>query len=126
MAFDHDLPEAAAWTTDQVTSLADAAARLHQLALPLLMEALRQPALTQTVRDLPRETPLRDLARAIAENALRRALRAQSTAPTGAESAHGVAGWQFVRNLALAELTDDAVRDLRGLERRHASSRWDG
>lgn len=128
MAFDHDMPEAAVWTTDQVASLAGAAEQIQRLARPRLAEALRQPALAQTVRELPPETPLRDLARYIAENAVRRALRAMPAPPApGSKSPYTEAGWQFARNLALAVLTDDAMRALRGLERlRRPASGWDG
>lgn len=132
MQHDHDITpmtpitHAASWTSQQVALLTQLADHLHRLARPHLYEAMQEPALVRTVRELPADAPLRELARAVAENALRRGLRAGGQA---AREQAGVdeAGWQFACNLALSELTDDAMRDLRALARlRGPARRWDG
>jgi hypothetical protein len=128
MQHDRDTRGAAEWTSAEVADLVDVAERLHRLARPLLYEAMHQQALLRTVREFSADTPIHDLARAMADNALRRALR--SGAPAQALASEGArrdpSGWQFAYNLALAELAEDAARDLCGLARlRRQGNGWD-
>ena len=130
MQQDLDITEAAVWTTDGIAQLAELADQVRWLARPHVYEAVRQPAMIGTVRELPADAPLRDLARAVAENALRRVVRAgrfshpRDGPDLGSLSQEAL---QFACNLALSELTDDALRDLRILARtRYHTGRLDG
>jgi hypothetical protein len=124
---DHDISHAATWTSGQVAHLTQVADHLHRMARPHLYEAMQEPALVRTVRELPADAPLRELASAVAENALRRGLRVAGVEAVREQVRVNDAGWQFACNLALSELTDDAMRDLRALARlRGHSQRWDG
>jgi replicative DNA helicase len=123
MPFDHDISHAASWSSDQVARLTQVADHLHRLARPHLYEAMQEPALVRTVHDLPADAPLRDLASAVAENALRRALRAAGLAAVREQVQVDDASWQFACNLTLSELTDDAMRNLRAIARLRGTSR---
>ncbi len=125
MQYNQDELGAMDWSSAEVTELAEAAERLHRLARPLLYEAMHAQALLRTVREFPPNTPLGDLARAMAENALRRALRAGDPARTvGVDTTQP--RFTFAYNLALAELTEDATRDLRGVAHVRRAGGWDG
>jgi hypothetical protein len=127
MQHDHDISHAATWTSDQVAQLTQVADQLHRLGRPHLYEAMQEPALIRTVRDLPADAPLRELASAVAGNALRRGLRAAGVSVVREQTQADEAGWQFACNLALSELADEAMRDLRAIARlRGPSRRWDG
>ena len=130
MQQDLDVTEAAVWSTADVAQLAELAEQLRWLARPHVYEAVRQPAMISTVRELPADAPLRDLARAVAENTLRRVVRAgrfshSLDAPDiGSLSEEAL---RFACNLALSELTDDALHDLRILARtRYRTGHLDG
>jgi hypothetical protein len=124
---DYDISHAANWPSDRIALLTKVADQLHRMARPHLYEALQEPALVRTVQDLPSDAPLRELANAVAENALRRALRAGGSSAVRELAQVDDAGWQFACNLALSELRDDAMRDLRAVARlRGSSRRWDG
>jgi hypothetical protein len=120
MEHDRDVPEQARWTTEDVADLAQLAQALHRLARPQLYEALSQRALVQTVQAFPADVPVTDLARAVADDALRRALRdSGGTGPmlSARVSKVSEADWQFAYNLAVAELTEDAARELQDVRR---------
>ena len=130
MQYESDVPEEAQWSTSDLAALTDVAEWLHRLARPYVYEAVHQRALIHTVRELAPETPLWELARAVADDALRRALR--TLGATGAPAAMratplSLAGWEFASNIARTELAEDAMRQLRGLSRLgRRTSTWDG
>ena len=124
MQHDFDMSPAANWPSERIAELTKIADQLHRLARPHLYEALQEPTFVRTIQDLPSDAPLRDLANAVAENALRRALRAGDSAVLREHVDE--AGWHFACNLALAELRDDAMRDLRSVARLRGNPRhWD-
>jgi hypothetical protein len=91
---------------------------MRHLARPFLYEALCLPVLIQTVRELPMEVSLAELARTVADDALRRALR--SPAPDAKSvaarvSALGSRRWELARDLALVDLAEHAARELRAV-----------
>ena len=125
-----DHPVAAPSSPAGVTGLADLAGRLHHRARPYLYEALGQAALIQTVREFPPEVLLQELARTVADDALRRALRlmvAEERSLAAPVGGHGAPGWHVARTLALVGLAEDAARELERVRLpRPASARWDG
>ena len=130
MQYHHDTSRVAHWLTADVAGLTELAGQLHRLARPHLYEALGQPALIQTVREFPIGVPLGELARSVADDALRRALR--SPAPDAKALAARVGGlsapgWQFARNLALVDLAEDAARELHAVRQAgRPAAQWHG
>jgi hypothetical protein len=130
MQYESNVPEEAQWSTSELAELTDVAEWLHRLARPHVYEAVHQRALIHTVRELAPDTPLWELARAMADDALRRTLRTVgATAEPAAMRAAPLspAGWQFACNIARTELAEDALRQLRGLGRLgRRTTNWDG
>ncbi len=114
MQYDRDVPVEAQWTPADVAGLTALAGEIHRQARPYLYEALGQPALVQTVREFPSAVSLGELAWSVAEDALRRALRAPGAEALAARvAALGVAARAYVRNRAVVDLAEDAARELR-------------
>jgi hypothetical protein len=127
---DPEPPGAAGASDAPAARLAGVAERLRAAAGPALHEALRDRAFLRTLGALSPDAPLWDLARAAADSALRRTLRDRRLVEElrgGGAGRLSPVGWQFVCNLALAALTEDAVRELRILRtRRREAADWDG
>ena len=88
---------------------------LWRLALPHLQGALHEPALVQTVRELPPSAPLAGLAQALADDVLRRALRLVGGARSYQHETRSPEGWQAAHASAVAELASTAMSALRDL-----------
>jgi 3-methyladenine DNA glycosylase/8-oxoguanine DNA glycosylase len=116
MHYDRDLPVEPQWSPDDVAGLVDLAGQMHRQARPYVYDALSQPALVQTVRAFPSAVALGELARSVADDALRRALRAPGAEALAARIAElAAAAQEYVHKLALAQLAADAARELRHL-----------
>ncbi|HEY7983304.1 MAG TPA: hypothetical protein VID73_04000 [Ktedonobacterales bacterium] len=104
------------WADDPRGPDAGLADHLRRLALPQLQGALREPALVHTVRELPPTAPLAGLAQALADDALRRALRLVGGARSYQREARTPDGWHLAHDGAVGELISaalDGLRDLR-------------
>jgi hypothetical protein len=88
---------------------------LWRLALPHLQGALHDPALVHVVRELSPSAPLAGLAQALADDALRRALRLVGGARSYQHEAGSTEGWQLAYDAAIVELANTAMSALRGL-----------
>jgi hypothetical protein len=88
---------------------------LRRLAQPQLQGALQQPALIQMVRELPPAAPLAELARTLADDALRRAVRLVGGARSYQHEARTPDGWQRAHQSAVVQLAGTALDGLRTL-----------
>ncbi|HEV7128611.1 MAG TPA: hypothetical protein VGN32_14370 [Ktedonobacterales bacterium] len=118
MQYDPNGADVAQWSGNQVADLGGLAARLRRLARPFLNAALQQPDLILTLREFPTDTPNWDLARSVADDSLRRALRAPEASArltAGLQGSISQSQWEFTYNLALADLSEDASKQIRAI-----------
>ena len=115
-----DAVSASQWSGDQMDGFTTLANRLRQLARPYMDHTLRQPAAETNIRQYPAGAALLQLAHAIADNALRRALAdpyaGEELAPWQPDQL-SQAAWHFSYNLALSDLADDTMTRIISIRR---------
>ena len=115
-----DAVSAEQWTGDQMDAFTALANRLRQLALPYADHIVRQPVAEDDIRRYPAGAALLQLAHAVADQALRRALADPYASEALAQWRPDLLSqqaWHFTYNLALSDLADDTMTRIISIRR---------
>lgn len=115
-----DALSAGQWTSDQMDGFTALANRLRQLALPYMEHIMRNPVAEDDIRRYPAGAAMLQLAHAVADQALRRALADPYAGEALAQwrpDQLSQQAWHFTYNLALSDLADDTMTRIISIRR---------
>lgn len=115
-----DAVSAEQWTSDQMDTFTALANRLRLLAHPYMEHILRQPVAEDDIRRYPAGAALLQIAHAIADQALRRALvdpYAGEALSQWHPDQFSQQAWHFTYHLAHSDLADDTMTRIISIRR---------